>query len=611
MNADSNTESKKTITERRAKNHVVDLVISSDEVHTFRRFVPAGKGDMLTEEGGNFSVVLNGSGPRVPLTPAWSRTASLPLSPDLTLTVKEIETPEEMAGYRRLTQFHYRGAGGAGRKVPLVAVVENWQLPEVIGFIELASSFIVNSARTKVLDAPFSDSDSGVAWSCWDTKTGKKFGNAFVRISRCVVYPEVRGVGLSQILVDAAVAYARLRWHLAGMRPVFIEITAEMLRYWPFVKKSGFHYVGDTEGNSHRAAADMRYLLSRKRGKGMPKGGGGIMSAQRAYATALAEVMERRRMTIGEIVQLLQQAPDSLTDDEWVALHKVFRRPKPTYMLGLTPSAEQFLARRVGMLRNAQERRSSSRPTPKKRPASGQHLLTLQHLSLESRAFPDSSARARRVQEAFGIVAKEFSSTLVTPFDLSVDRGDIVLVMGPSGSGKSLLVRAIRWHVAQGHARGRLPDGVNSNASLDGPRVKVAWPRELDGAISPIELLASKSVDEALEVLATAGLAEADIFVRPARTLSMGQRYRLKIARAIAEEPDLLLVDEFCEPLDHFTAVAVSRRLRAAAVRRGLTAIVATADPARVIDNLKPDLVIRLSSDGSVEQFSDLHEALA
>ena len=89
----------------------------------------------------------------------------LPLgSKDLNVVIKEIENEEELSGYLSLTEYHYRGGAGIGKCVPLVASIDSWQLPKIVGFIELSSSFLVNIARKKIFDTPFSDPERNVAW---------------------------------------------------------------------------------------------------------------------------------------------------------------------------------------------------------------------------------------------------------------------------------------------------------------------------------------------------------------------------------------------------------------------------------------------------------------
>jgi ABC-type lipoprotein export system ATPase subunit/GNAT superfamily N-acetyltransferase len=500
--------------------------------------------------------------------------------------IKEIETPAELEGYKRLTEFHYRGAGGAGRRVPLIAVTNVWELPEVVGFIEITSTFLVNTARKTLLDAPFSDPHRGVAWARWTSVTARRFSNSVARISRCVVFPELRGLGLSRLLVDAAVAYARDRWHIGGLQPSFIEITAEMLRYWPFVKGAGFTYIGDTEGNQHRAAKDMRYLLRRKLGAhGLPQGGGGILSAQRAYATTLAGIIEDSDLSVEKIVSLLHQSPDKLSDEEWVQLHSVFRRPKPTFIRGLTPAAESLLKRRIP--------RAACHPKSTVKCS----VLELAGLSIETEARPVRTAAARRVQEAFGIVTTKFHTRIADGFHLSVRSGDRVLIDGPSGSGKSLLLKGIEV-LATG--AGQMPDGVTLRGERSSKPLRVTSLQKYDVEQSPIELFHSYPLDSALATLASAGLAEPQLFVREAKRLSAGQAYRLALALAMAPQPEVMIVDEFCEALDRYTAVAVSHRLRQMTQRSGTIVIVGTADSSRIIGPFDPTVLVHLASDGRV-----------
>jgi len=563
-----------------------------------RRFAPVGKGDTLAQRGESLYVQLRRAGDHVQLTPAWATSATLCVAANLPVVVKEIETAEELDGYQRLTEYHYRGNGGAGRRVPLIACVDCWELPSVVGFIELASSFLVNTARARVLDTRFSDSSRSVAWTQWNTNSIREVSrqpvvphNSVVRISRCVVFPELRGVGLANVLVDAAVAFGQQRWHQGGVQPSFMEITAEMLRYWPFVRRSGFRYIGDTDGNGHRVEADMRYLLRLSlQHRGLPQGGGGILTLQRSHAALLRQVMDQRGLTLQEVLDYLRRSPDKLSDEDWVQLYRVYRRGKPTYLRGLTTAAEEFLNRRS---------RSKSERTAIAMRQHSSVVIDAKGVKISVTSRPVSSARARRVQEAFGIVNTEFRSILVAGLDLSVLRGQIILIGGPSGTGKSLLLRAIAHLAGVGQKKGRLPEGVELTVSQMTKGVQIARPRPVPPGVAPIELLERIPLDETLRILASAGLAEPQLFVRPARTLSLGQSYRLSLALALAEDPDLLLIDEFCEPLDRFSAAAVSKKLRISATQRRIGVIAATADPERVCASLAPDRLLLLSSGGT------------
>ena len=344
-----------TVKARSIRKHQIRLDMECGESLLTRRFIPVSPGAVLIKTNDALSVKLN-DGTDLPVSPPWTESMSLRVgATEIPIEIKEIESQAELDGFLRLTRYHYRGSQGTGRTVPLVVTTPSDDLPNVLGFIELATSFLVNSPRKKILDTAFSDSDRGVGWLRWDGPTSKKWINCIARISRCVVFPEFRGLGLSSVLVESAVQYARDRWHMGGIRPVFLEITADMLRYWPFVQKADFVYVGETEGNGHRAARDMRYLIRKAMASagraqdGMPKGGGGILSLQRSQAEHLREVMKRTGLSLDNVIDHLRISPDKLSDDEWVLLHTAYRHPKPTYLRGLTDAAQKFLLQRTAI----------------------------------------------------------------------------------------------------------------------------------------------------------------------------------------------------------------------------------------------------------------------
>ncbi|MFV2085134.1 amino acid ABC transporter ATP-binding protein [Micromonospora sp. LOL_021] len=148
--------------------------------------------------------------------------------------------------------------------------------------------------------------------------------------------------------------------------------------------------------------------------------------------------------------------------------------------------------------------------------------------------------------------------------DLSVDRGEVVVVIGPSGSGKSTLCRAInrlepissgtilfdgRPLPAEGRALARLRSEVGmvfQSFNLFAHRTI------LDNVtLGPMKVRREKASvvrDRALQLLDRVGIAnQADKF--PAQ-LSGGQQQRAAIARALAMQPKAMLFDEPTSALD-------------------------------------------------------------
>jgi len=365
-----------------------------------------------------------------------------------------------------------------------------------------------------------------------------------------------------------------------------------MLRYWPFVEKVGFVKVGETEGNEKRAPKTMNYLLTRKKnGENYPAGGGGIMAMHRMHAEQLAEIQQTRGVSVAEILRLLEQSPDKLDAHDWVSLHDILRRKKPTYMFGLTPSAGEHLQKCLGA--SASGRPDSHVPSHRCR-IHGE----IAGMKISATAMPQNSARCRRVQEAFGIVSTEFNSVIVDGLDVKFESGKIILVNGSSGVGKSAFLRAVR-HLLTGNTK--LPDGMRVESDNAVKAKRVAQLQKPPRNKAPIDLLGRYDLDESMRILAQAGLAEAHLFVRPSFTLSVGQSYRLALALALAKKPDVLLIDEFCEPLDEYTSAVICRKLRKAALKDGISVVAATADARKVQHELQPDHVLLLLSSGQYE----------
>lgn len=160
--------------------------------------------------------------------------------------------------------------------------------------------------------------------------------------------------------------------------------------------------------------------------------------------------------------------------------------------------------------------------------------------------------------------------------DLRVNAGDVLAVLGANGSGKSTLVRACLGLLPLTAGRITLFD-----EDLDGFRdwSRVGYVPQHGPAAQSIpasvrEVVASgrlarrrafvparaadrSAVDEALGVVGLADRAD-----HPYATLSGGQRQRVLIARALAGEPDLLVLDEPNAGVDLVSQEAIARALR-------------------------------------------------
>lgn len=165
--------------------------------------------------------------------------------------------------------------------------------------------------------------------------------------------------------------------------------------------------------------------------------------------------------------------------------------------------------------------------------------------------------RAAGVELSFGDVS------VLDGVDLQVEPGELVAVVGPNGAGKTTLLRAINGVLE--------PD--SGEVRLDGRRVREMSPRAVSRTLATVpqdthvgfsfsaeEIVEmgrtphrsrldwsddGQPVEEALERTGTTHLRD-----RPVDDLSGGERQRILLARAVAQEPDALLLDEPTASLD-------------------------------------------------------------
>jgi putative ABC transport system ATP-binding protein len=196
----------------------------------------------------------------------------------------------------------------------------------------------------------------------------------------------------------------------------------------------------------------------------------------------------------------------------------------------------------------------------------------------------------RRVSKSYGSDATEVHA--LSDINLTVERGQLVAVMGPSGSGKSTLLTiagsleeptsgdvvvdgtALSTMSRNGKARlrrrtvGYVFQDFNLLAGLTAAE-NVSLPLELDGMSAKKALVAGMSALEELGM--------ADRATHYPDQLSGGERQRVAIARAIVGDRSLLLADEPSGALDSMNGEAVMRMILTAC-HRGVAAIVVTHD---------------------------------
>lgn len=171
---------------------------------------------------------------------------------------------------------------------------------------------------------------------------------------------------------------------------------------------------------------------------------------------------------------------------------------------------------------------------------------------------------------------------VLTDVSVSVRRGDSLVIIGPSGGGKSSLLRCLNR--LESISAGRiLLNGVDIRempvlelrrrvgmvfqkaAAFEGSVAKnIAYGPALQGK--------TLTRDQVLALMKQAAL-EPELIDRPADELSGGQEQRLAIARALANQPEILLLDEATASLDPIATYRIETALRKLQTEAGLTLI--------------------------------------
>ena len=181
------------------------------------------------------------------------------------------------------------------------------------------------------------------------------------------------------------------------------------------------------------------------------------------------------------------------------------------------------------------------------------------------------SVQVRDVRIVGARGANERAHFVLGPMNLDVAAGETVALLGPTGSGKSLLVRALAGLVPMEGAC-----SVAAPVSLVFQRDALLEDRTVHHNVSDAASACgiADADDAARDVLARVGL-EAHVDKRPSQ-LSGGMRKRVGIARALVVKPRVLLCDDPTAGLDPGTSRAVLALLRAHAPDAAI--VIATHD---------------------------------
>lgn len=214
-------------------------------------------------------------------------------------------------------------------------------------------------------------------------------------------------------------------------------------------------------------------------------------------------------------------------------------------------------------------------------------VVSIERGEIISDTLPDSVIHFRAVTRHFDDVIA------VGGVDLSVAAGCFVALVGASGSGKSTLMKMVNG----------LEQPTTGQVIFVGEDVSTQPPAKLRRRIGYVfqsiglfphmnvaenigigpRLSGQRLGDGRIRALLELVELEADMTSRMPDELSGGQRQRVGVARALANEPELLLMDEPFGALDPITRDALGERVRALHDALGLTSIMVTHDMAEAL----------------------------
>ncbi len=185
------------------------------------------------------------------------------------------------------------------------------------------------------------------------------------------------------------------------------------------------------------------------------------------------------------------------------------------------------------------------------------------------------------VMKMFGLDLERLRSNVIChKCKINLKAGDICYITGASGAGKSVLLREL-YNLAASEERLRLCD------------------IELQSGKALVDCIEGDFF-EALRILSKAGLSDVFCVLNEPTKLSDGQKYRYRLAKALASGKKMIFADEFCSSLDRITAAVISHNIAKVARQSGKTFVLASSHDDLLCD-LQPDVVVIKHLTGKTE----------
>jgi putative ABC transport system ATP-binding protein len=195
-------------------------------------------------------------------------------------------------------------------------------------------------------------------------------------------------------------------------------------------------------------------------------------------------------------------------------------------------------------------------------------------------------AQVEAILRAENLVRAVVGKIILTDVSFAVQTGELLGIVGPSGSGKSSLLRLLN----------RLDEPTSGTVYLHGQDYRQLPPRELRRRVGmvtqrpylfpgdvasnlrfgPAQCGKVLSDDAVASLLTQVGLPR--FATQEVSVLSGGEQQRVSLARTLANEPEVLLLDEPTSALDEGSKMGIEELITSLVRERGLTCVMVTHD---------------------------------
>lgn len=364
-----------------------------------------------------------------------------------------------------------------------------------------------------------------------------KLINQIVRIPRIVIHPEFRGMGLGVLMVKHLVQYAKNYWDINGYTPIMIEVIAAMLEYHKFFEKAGFINLGYTGG--YETAMIPQY------------GNGAFESRENFHSYDFMRKQKPKPYLVYPLTVEVKKRTNKIMGDE------VFKT-------------------KIEIIQSSNRLRKP---------------IEFKEVSAIYKLKNGCTERTSIVKEAFGVDSEQAFSLVVKNFSLTIKPGDVVLITGASGSGKSTVIKLLTSPRKELKREIKMTGKITGRSLRNIAVLNTHWSQSL-----PLveQVRRGEDIKRAIELLNSVGLTEAYLYIKHPNQISDGQRYRFAIAKLCDSQKPLWIADEFVSTLNSEMAAIVARGVRKLAKKYGATLILAAPHIDGFVQSLLPNKLVRL-----------------